>query len=392
MSYDQTYLLKKDTWGSSYSQYTVDRIIDVAVDKAVKQSHNALCDEKDGIKTMNQVIDRRIASDVKPMIMDCVDTINLFETNYDERLDKLEVLSLAMNGLLEGINKDIKQIDQDTNRFEADISELKVANKQYINHFINIDERINNVDRNYLKKAETDDVINAFIVGALFDVVGPNTVYIKNDFLERFNTSIQNTYLNKTDATSTYQTITDTTNKYNELKSLIDTRPTFDQVEYYFLTKEQAQKLVDQINLLIQQVSELNTKVETLESANQKHIEDINKLEGNVNKVNLENNQFQESIEALRNDLTENQKVDETQNTQIDGINQDIEDVQNDIGDIKSGIEDIKTVNETQGVKIEEIASTANKNALDITRIDKTVDGHTDSINQLDAEVFKGLN
>ena len=49
-----------------------------------------------------------------------------------------------------------------------------------------------------------------------------------------------------------------------------------------------------------------------------------------VKKVDLENNQFQESIEALRNDLTENQKVDDSQNTQIDGIKQDIQEIEND--------------------------------------------------------------
>ena len=139
MSQSQTYLLKKDLYGNSWSRYTVDRIINEAVNKAVKQSHDSLCDEKDGIATMNQIIDRRIASDVKPMIMDCVDAIDLLETNCDVRLDALELSIEEKNDEIKDINESIDELNDKTTEIENDVADLKFTNDQNINKFVNID-------------------------------------------------------------------------------------------------------------------------------------------------------------------------------------------------------------------------------------------------------------
>jgi hypothetical protein len=49
----------------------------------------------------------------------------------------------------------------------------------------------------------------------------------------------------------------------------------------------------------------LKSRIASLETTNEKHTNDINALEGNIDKVNLENDQFQKLIDGLRNDLTE---------------------------------------------------------------------------------------
>ena len=415
MSHSQTYLLKKDSYGNSWSPYSVDDIINEAVDKAVKQSHDALCDEKDGIATMNQIIDRRIASDVKPMIMDCVDAIDLLETNCDVRLDALEISIEEKNEEIKNINTSIDELNYKTAEIENDVADLKLANDQNINKFTNIDQRFKAVDTTYLKKADTNNVITTFLTTNIFDVVN-NQAFLKEQFLARYDASIKNTYLTKTDATSTYQTIIDTNYKYNELKTEISTKPTFKQIEDTFYSNQSAQDLISQVNSLIQQVKELKVKVETLENANKTHTEDINKLQGDVEKVNLENNQFQELIDSigtdltannkidetqnqqiveikqdiekvnlennnlkqlinwLRSDLTANQEVDNSQNQQIDEIKQDIQEIENDVGDNKADIETIEDNVKTHSQRIEEIS--------------ETVVRHDSAISQLEDEVF----
>lgn len=422
MSAGAYYLYKKDTYGSSYSQYSVDSIINEAVNKAVQQSHDALCDEKDGIATMNQAIDRKIASDVKPMIMDCVDAIDLLETNCDKRLDNLEEASLAINNLLKEIDNDIERLDKETSRFEGDIVDLKLKNTEYNGNFTNIDKRFTDINSTYLKISDTPDAIGAFLRYNVFDNVD-GTAQLKNTLLTRYDTSIKDTYLTKVDATSTYQTIADTTYKYEELKGLIGNKPTYKEVEDNFYSKQSAQQLISRIETLERLVSELQTKVESLETANQKHTGDINKLEGNIEKVNLENNQFQELINGLRSDLTAtqsldnqqstviqelinavqslnttdqkqttdinqlksdlsvNNELDKTQSNQIDDLNTwkdqtdlHIQGIESDIKGNEQGIEDIKNDMSTHSQRIEEISGTLNS--------------HGDSIQQLENEVF----